>query len=85
MHAEEAVHQGKPVFEVEGHTSLYCIPNFDLVRGLVPDIMHGLFLGVNQQLTNFGKKTRTSLYSKMSSKILFCSKRSVRQMISLEL
>ena len=60
MHAEEAVDKGEPVFGVKGPTSLYRIPNFDLARGLVPDIMHGLFLGVNQQFTNLWKKTRTS-------------------------
>lgn len=60
MHAEEAVHKGEPVYGVKGRTSLHRIPNFDLARGIVPDIMHGLFLGVNQQFTNLWKKTRTS-------------------------
>jgi hypothetical protein len=73
MHAEEADHKGKPVFGVEGVTSLYSIPNFDLVRGLVPEIMHGLFLGVNQQLF-FGRKLEHLYIRKCRRKLDFVLK-----------
>ncbi|KAK4006252.1 hypothetical protein OUZ56_011408 [Daphnia magna] len=41
-HAYQAIEENKPFLGVKGPTSLNLIPNFDVARGVVPDIMHVL-------------------------------------------
>ena len=69
-HAFQAIQTNKPIFGVKGPTSLHLIPNFDVARGMVPDIMHCLFLGIDNQFMKLWKTTRTGCYYVVN----FCKK-----------
>lgn len=61
-HAYQAIEENKPFLGVKGPTSLNLIPNFDVACGEVPDIMHGLFLGLDNQFHKLWKTTRTGSF-----------------------
>jgi hypothetical protein len=53
-----ALQAGKPVMGVKGPSLFYLIPTFDVARGFAPDIMHFLFLGIDNQFSNLWKGKR---------------------------
>jgi hypothetical protein len=69
-HAFQAIQTNQPIFGIKGPTSLHLIPNFDVARGMVPDIMHCLFLGIDNQFMKLWKTTRTGCYYVVN----FCKK-----------
>jgi hypothetical protein len=69
-HAFQAIQTNQPISGIKGPTTLHLIPNFDVARGMVPDIMHCLFLGIDNQFMKLWKTTRTGCYYVVN----FCKK-----------
>ncbi|XP_077988120.1 uncharacterized protein LOC144442615 [Glandiceps talaboti] len=49
--SRQAVESGTPVLGVKGPSVCMLLPNFDVVRGFVPDYLHCVLLGIVRQLT----------------------------------
>ena len=50
--ARQAVTSGSPHHGVRGYSILYKLPNFDIIKGFVPDSMHCAWIGIGGQFLN---------------------------------
>jgi hypothetical protein len=48
--AKRAVDSGKSVFGIKGISRLFFLPLFDSIKGMVPETMHSIWIGVVKQV-----------------------------------
>lgn len=59
LDVEKAIETGSPVNGVKGPSLLYRIPGFNVANGIVPEVMHCTFLGINRQFLSLWKSERS--------------------------
>lgn len=60
LDVEKAIEKGFPVNGVKGPSLLYRIPGFNVANGIVPEVMHCAFLGINRQFLQLWKSERST-------------------------
>jgi hypothetical protein len=67
LHAVAAINSGeKHIYGVKGFSILSLIPEFDLINGTIPDIMHCVFLGIVKQFLTIWLDSTGKPYSFMA-------------------